>query len=456
MNTAKFVRTLAVLLVLGLAAASGVVLLSHGLAGEPVAPSPAAGTGNPGPAQAKDQPQEKTPAKGGEAMRLSPEQALQLIQEYLREDKRALALLDKLQLKELTTAALWDKLQTQLYQVIYPPGVPLTDTFVIRNKVAIPLHRDLAGYRFVSYCVADLRGDGKPLLAYSYSWGSGDLRSEVAVLDVRAKEPKPLVAPQRLVLDPTHEWHVKTVDERTVRVEGGSVHFGNLELREQGGKPVLRLKLRDDLPEALRQKVQEMPAPDSGPAGKPEPARLTGTWKVVSIESNGKQLPKANQRDDWLIREKDFWTWLPEEGNGVFAYKLGGAGTIDFKVLQSGVVGPKQRVYLGIWALEGDTLKVCYAIPGMGRPAAFATKPDSGQTLFVLKRVSSAKQPPSPAEVKKLIEELGDADFAVRELATQRLIEAGKAVLPALRAALSGTNIEVQRRLEKIISSIEQ
>jgi RNA polymerase sigma factor (sigma-70 family) len=463
MNTAKLIRTVATLLVLGLTAVSGAVLLSHAPAGEQPAPGLAAGNGagagTARPAQASEQPQQKGPAKGteGEAKpkRLSPQQALQLIREYLQTDKRAQALLDQLQIKEQTTPALWDKLQTQLFQVDHPKGVPFMDTFVIRNQVVTPIHPGLPGFRFTSYCVADLRGDGKPLLVYSYSWGSGDLRAEVAALDVRSKEPKPVVTPQKLVLDPTHDWQVKTVDERSVRVEGGSVHFGDLEYQEKDGKPALRLKLRDDLPEALRKKVQEMPAPDGGQAGKPGPAKLTGTWKPVVIESNGKAIGKADQRDDWAITEKDFKTWLPEEGNGHFAYKVGETetlNTIDFTVLQSGVKGPKQRVYLGIWALEGDTLKICYALPGFARPTAFATKPDSGQTLFVLKRVSA----PTPAEVKKLIAELGDADFAVRQRATKRLIEAGKEVLPALRAALPAAEVEVQRRLEAIIDRIEK
>ena len=48
--------------------------------------------------------------------------------------------------------------------------------------------------------------------------------------------------------------------------------------------------------------------------------------------------------------------------------------------------GPKKRVYSGIYLLEGDKLKVCYALSGKARPTAFATKPGSGAILFVLER----------------------------------------------------------------------
>jgi uncharacterized protein (TIGR03067 family) len=47
----------------------------------------------------------------------------------------------------------------------------------------------------------------------------------------------------------------------------------------------------------------------------------------------------------------------------------------------------KKRLIRGIYFLEGDTLTVCYREAEKGeRPTEFATKPDSGFVLFVLKR----------------------------------------------------------------------
>jgi uncharacterized protein (TIGR03067 family) len=52
--------------------------------------------------------------------------------------------------------------------------------------------------------------------------------------------------------------------------------------------------------------------------------------------------------------------------------------------------GKKGEKYLGIYSLEGDTLKWCVGLPGGKRPTELATK--EGQFLLILKR-----EPP-PAE----------------------------------------------------------
>ena len=41
----------------------------------------------------------------------------------------------------------------------------------------------------------------------------------------------------------------------------------------------------------------------------------------------------------------------------------------------------------GIYELDGDTLKVCYAIDGGKRPAEFKAKPGSKHVLIVFKRL---------------------------------------------------------------------
>jgi uncharacterized protein (TIGR03067 family) len=132
------------------------------------------------------------------------------------------------------------------------------------------------------------------------------------------------------------------------------------------------------------------PGDDAKKVTKKVNGKLVGAWKVVSAESNGKTVGAGIKATKWVITEATFTARLPQEGKGEFAYKLGEAdmrGTIDIEVLSSERVtlAPARRVYAGIYALEGDELKICYS-PGKERPTAFATKPGSDSVLFVLKR----------------------------------------------------------------------
>ena len=47
----------------------------------------------------------------------------------------------------------------------------------------------------------------------------------------------------------------------------------------------------------------------------------------------------------------------------------------------------KGKIVLGIYEIEGDTLRICAALPGKGRPKAFSAPAGSGFALTVYKRV---------------------------------------------------------------------
>src|SRR5262249_39290593 len=58
---------------------------------------------------------------------------------------------------------------------------------------------------------------------------------------------------------------------------------------------------------------------------------------------------------------------------------------------------------------------------------------------------------PTPEEIAKAVEQLGDRRFAVREKASAFLAAAGKAAEPALRDALKSRDSEVVRRAQVIL-----
>jgi uncharacterized protein (TIGR03067 family) len=65
--------------------------------------------------------------------------------------------------------------------------------------------------------------------------------------------------------------------------------------------------------------------------------------------------------------------------------------TIDYQMIDGQTKGKKQ---LGIYQIEGDTVKFCFGSPGSERPPDFTSKPGDGRTLSVWKR----KKTPDPAQ----------------------------------------------------------
>jgi uncharacterized protein (TIGR03067 family) len=117
---------------------------------------------------------------------------------------------------------------------------------------------------------------------------------------------------------------------------------------------------------------------------KKEMAQFQGTWECVSVEVDGKKTP---YKGFTVVLKGDQWTVC--EG-GRCAAKV----TFELKptkkpktidLVDTDV--EKKRVIRGIYSLEGDTLTVCYRESEKGdRPTEFATAPDSGLVLLVLKR----------------------------------------------------------------------
>jgi hypothetical protein len=77
-------------------------------------------------------------------------------------------------------------------------------------------------------------------------------------------------------------------------------------------------------------------------------------------------------------------------------------------------------------------------------------------------RADEPKPAPAPAvgeasaeEIKRLIKDLGDDSFEVRERATRRLVEIGKPALPAVKEAQTSKDAEVRSRADKIVDRLD-
>lgn len=120
--------------------------------------------------------------------------------------------------------------------------------------------------------------------------------------------------------------------------------------------------------------------------------KLEGSWRTMSVESNGKKLSQdvikemADLRlvfkgDTGSIRNKG--KVLSEGPFTIDPTKK--PKTLDLEVTKGQRIGSTS---LAIYELDGDTLKACWTSLAVDRkrPKEFATKPDSGLLLITYQR----------------------------------------------------------------------
>ena len=121
---------------------------------------------------------------------------------------------------------------------------------------------------------------------------------------------------------------------------------------------------------------------------------LVGTWQGYVVEGKGENPNRGAVHLEIVITpdkmtSTDLQTPSKSFGEGTFRLDA----SAKLKTLDPiGTGGPeKGKAYLGIYILEGDTLKWCVANPGKPRPQEFASKTGAGQFLMILKRQATGK-----------------------------------------------------------------
>ncbi len=126
-------------------------------------------------------------------------------------------------------------------------------------------------------------------------------------------------------------------------------------------------------------------------AVKKDMAQLQGEWSMVSGAADGQPMPDQMLKQMKRVCEGDEIT-ATMGGQVFFKAKITidpskKPKTIDYQMTEGFTKGKKQ---LGIYEVEGDTLKSCFGKPDAERPTDFTSKPGDGRTLSVWKRNKAA------------------------------------------------------------------
>jgi uncharacterized protein (TIGR03067 family) len=124
-------------------------------------------------------------------------------------------------------------------------------------------------------------------------------------------------------------------------------------------------------------------------AAKKDIAQLQGEWTMVSASADGQEMP-AQMRQQMKRICKGNVTTTTMAGQvylkATFAVDPSKTPkTIDYHMTDGFAKGQKQ---LGIYEINGDTFKACFAKPGAARPADF--QGGVGVTMSVWKRAKAA------------------------------------------------------------------
>ena len=127
--------------------------------------------------------------------------------------------------------------------------------------------------------------------------------------------------------------------------------------------------------------------PNSPPLNSHE--QLQGIWQAISATVSGQPIPATDVNNIRLtLTDTRFTT---QRGAQILfdSTYIADSSKSPMQIQMLGTEGDfKDKPALGIFALEVDSLQLCYTMPGFARPTDFTSAPGSGAFLIHLRRIS--------------------------------------------------------------------
>ena len=122
---------------------------------------------------------------------------------------------------------------------------------------------------------------------------------------------------------------------------------------------------------------RQSPAPATP---KTDLERFQGTWYLVLAMQDGKTLPEDKVKQTTIVFKGDTFNF---PGSAEYATSKSGTIKLDENKTpkEMDAISTDKEVMLGIYALEENGYKVCFAPAGKPRPTEFTSAPDNGYIL---------------------------------------------------------------------------
>jgi len=137
------------------------------------------------------------------------------------------------------------------------------------------------------------------------------------------------------------------------------------------------------LPSALA--VVLLTAAEGADQSKKDLDQMQGNWAAESLVRDGKAFPQEEAQTYFRTVKGNTYT-VVRFGKVVANGTMKLDATKSPKTIDFTPEGSKTAPMPGIYALDGETLTQCIAMPGKPRPTKLAADPGSGMTLMVWKR----------------------------------------------------------------------